>query len=305
MKKLGLATGALALLLGIILLHERWSDNRIRPTTNAELATVSVSIVNMAQNSGGSGVILSSTSNGSFILTNRHVCGVVKNGGLVRTDDGKLNTVVSYKPSQTHDLCLIQIAENLGTGVNLAADSLNYYEPAFIVGHPALLPTTVTAGHFSGSQIITILIGMRKCTDDDFKDPAMGFICGLVGGLPIYESYQSQLVTATIMPGSSGSPIFNKKGELTGLAFAGQGSLGYAMAVPPDYVRFFLNVEAKTLKAIRPSYQSTAAPTEDASLHDSVVKLNQACQKAKDEKVNTNGLCLENTLTGDDLIHRN
>ncbi len=304
MKNLDLRlAGALALLALISISLNGCSDsNSTHPTSDAELASVSVAITNMAQNHGGSGVILRSSNTGSLILTNRHVCGVVKNGGLVKTDNNKLNTVVTYSPSQTHDLCLITVAENLHIGVRLASETPEDYTPAAIVGHPGLLPTTVTRGHFSGSQIITLLTGMRECTDKDLEDPGMAFLCDMLGALPVFESYQAQHVTATIMPGSSGSPIFNRRGNLTGLAFAGMGQLGYAFAVPSEYVRFFLSNELPQLHGIKPSYQSGINLEEASNLHDIGFKLMEACKQARDKNLNVAKLCLDNVILGDDLI---
>ena len=150
------------------------------------------------------------------------------------------------------------MAENLGISTAVADNSPEPYKAAAIVGHPLLSPTTVTNGHFSGEQMVTLLIGKRQCTKDEMEDPAIGFFCLMLGGLPVYESYQAQHITATIMPGSSGSPIFNSNGELTGLAFAGIGGLGYALAVPPQYVRYFLKSEMKTLKPTLPNYRQDA-----------------------------------------------
>jgi len=55
------------------------------------------------------------------------------------------------------------------------------------------------------------------------------------------------LVTATIMPGSSGSGVFNEDMELSGLAFAGSGDLGYAWTVPYEDMMYFLNKELENL----------------------------------------------------------
>jgi V8-like Glu-specific endopeptidase len=43
-----------------------------------------------------------------------------------------------------------------------------------------------------------------------------------VGGIPDIMQYDSTLVTATIMPGSSGSGVYNENKELAGVVFAGR-----------------------------------------------------------------------------------
>ena len=68
----------------------------IKPKTNQEYSLTSVMITRYDGRSGGSGVILSSSKNSSKILTNAHVCEVVANGGIVRSDYEK-GIVKNYK----------------------------------------------------------------------------------------------------------------------------------------------------------------------------------------------------------------
>lgn len=203
----------------------------------------SVKILAGSRRSGGTGVILESGKLGSSILTNSHVCGLVEKGGLVETTKG-IHRVSSYQHSRYHDLCLIKVKANLGINTKVASrHPRSYYEKAFISGHPSLLPNVVTSGHFSGNQIIQVMTGFKKCTAEDMSNPNLGLMCLLLGGIPIVKEYESTLVTATIMPGSSGSGVFNSDMELSGLAFAGSGSLGYAWTVPYEDVNYFLEVE--------------------------------------------------------------
>jgi hypothetical protein len=129
------------------------------------------------------------------------------------------------------------------------------YELATVSGHPALLPNVVTQGHFSGNKIIDVFLGMRKCSKSELEDEQLGFICFFFGGLPQIRTYEAVLVTATIMPGSSGSAIYNGKKELSAVVFAGSGEIGYAYAVPYEYVLNFLNEEVKTLRPLVPNYE--------------------------------------------------
>ena len=59
---------------------------KIHPTSDKDIASTTAMITNYSENSGGSGVILTSKTYESTVLTNAHVCGVVKFGGLVITD---------------------------------------------------------------------------------------------------------------------------------------------------------------------------------------------------------------------------
>lgn len=202
-----------------------------------------VMITNKAGNSGGTGVIYKSTKDGSLVLTNAHVCGVVENGGLVRTTEGQYQ-VQSFLKSQISDLCMIFVSSDLKENTKLAKKESKVFDSVKVSGHPALLPTVMTYGHFSDRQIITVMTGTRPCTATDAEDPLNNLYCGFFGVVPVLKSYESQLVTATIMPGSSGSGVYNKNNELAGLIFAGSGDFGYGWIVTYDQVAQFLNFES-------------------------------------------------------------
>lgn len=226
-------------------------DNTIKPTTPKEASKVTVAIVRRDFRSGGSGVILSSSSKESKILTNRHVCSVVVNGGVVVTATGAQYAVTGYKKSQIHDICLITVAADLRYSTELASRAPEEFSPAAVSGHPSLLPTVVTNGHFSGKMVIDVLEEVVPCSEDDIKNNPL--LCMFFGGIPKANSYESQLVTATIQPGSSGSAVYNENGEISGLVFAGSGDLGYALIVPYEYVADFVFHEEKTLVLKKPN----------------------------------------------------
>lgn len=216
-------------------------------TTNSP-TSASVMIVNRAMNSGGTGIILNSTESSSWILTNDHVCGVVKdNGGVVRaaTGDFQVNSIVE---SQVSDLCLVNVLDNLGVNTTVSPTAPNEYDTATVSGHPALMPNVLSKGHFSGRNIIQVVTGFRDCTDADLADPNLGVLCAFLGGIPILKSYESVLVTALIQPGSSGSGVYNSKNELTNVVFAGSGPINYAWTVPYEQVTEFLSKETAHLK---------------------------------------------------------
>lgn len=212
-----------------------------------------VKITNLSGNSGGSGVIISSKKGESLILTNSHVCEVVHNGGNIHSTKG-IHSVNSYKHSLSHDICLIKVLDNLGVNTNISNRSpVHYYESAYIAGHPQLLPTVVTSGHFSGKMTVSVVTDFKKCTEEDLSNPDTAMYCVFFGGIPVIKMYESTLVTATIMPGSSGSGVFNESKELSGLAFAGSGQLGYAWTVPYEYLRDFIDFESKEIPFSKPN----------------------------------------------------
>lgn len=236
----------------------------VKPKNGQEYSFVSVMITRYDGRSGGSGVIISSSKNSSKILTNAHVCEVIKHGGIVRSDYTK-GIVKNYKVSNIHDLCLITTNNNFKVNTLLAEDSPEIYEDAAVVGHPHLLPAIVTRGHFSQKELITILVGTRPCTDADRLNPNLDMFCGFFGLIPIVKTYEAQVVSSTIMPGSSGSPVFNSKGEIAGLVFAGSGNFGYAMVVPFEYISNFFEYELDNLPSLVPTDLITADSAESES----------------------------------------
>lgn len=192
-------------------------NSLITPQTNQELFHVSVLITNMEESGGGSGVILHSEKDHSLILTNRHVCVGIGEAGIVHDSEHKKHLILEKKLDSRHDLCLIRVSGDLGVDVIIAGENPKPADDLVIVGHPMLLPTIITKGHFSDSMIISVM--------DE-------------GGIVLREAV---VASALISPGSSGSPVFNAKGELAGMVFAGFGNLSYGFLVPIDYIRSFVS----------------------------------------------------------------
>lgn len=206
------------------------------------LIRTSVTIKNMAETSGGSGVIIRSGRKGSLILTNKHVCKLIdQDGGIVEDIDHVKHVPFDIKEDTNHDLCTLRIAENMHINLRIARDEPELGDEAIIVGHPSLLPVLITKGSFSETILIKIADGMRECTEAEKVDPMTSLGCMLQGGMQIVITREARVVSATIMPGSSGSPVFNSRGELSGLVFAGSQGLSYGMIVPLGYIRRFLN----------------------------------------------------------------
>lgn len=236
------------LILGVIvslIVSISGTDGKDRPSKTKDFAKTSVMIVDAQLRSGGTGVVLRSNKISSEILTNKHVCRLVQTGGFV-IQGGNRYLVDSYKKYSKHDLCLVKIQKSLGVNTKVSDMPPTDFEDALISGHPALLPHVLTRGDFSGKQIIQLMVGLKECTKEDARGP-YGMYCFFMGGMPVLESFESQLVTGTILPGSSGSGVFNAKGEISGLVFAGNGNgLGYAFIVPHEYLVDFLSTESLT-----------------------------------------------------------
>jgi len=228
-------------ILGVVLSWAISFSSYNKPETAAEFANTTTMIVNFEKSTGGTGVILKSTSSGSVILTNKHICKLVERGGLV-IHEGRDYMVSAYKKYPKHDLCLVHVIYDLGVNTKIASYRPDDFAKASISGHPGLMPPVLTNGYFSGRERIQLIVGLKKCDKNTPKKYLM--YCFTMGGVPIIENFDSQLVTATILPGSSGSGVFNESGELAGLVFAGRGrGLMYAYIVPHEYLVDFMDIE--------------------------------------------------------------
>jgi S1-C subfamily serine protease len=217
------------------------SSKYFKPTSNKDMFKVTVEVTNFESTSGGTGSILHSSKYGSEILTNKHVCHLIEHGGLVDPPSHVKILVQDYKEDAEHDLCLIHVAEDLHINLKISDKAPELGDDIVVAGNPSLLPTVITRGHLSEGMVIPIQDGDRPCNDEDKKDPQGALICAMNNDqLPVIIYREAQLITATIMPGSSGSPVFSSKGEIIGVVFAGQQSLSYGLIVPIEAVWHFM-----------------------------------------------------------------
>lgn len=212
------------------------------PKTPKELQEVTVMITDDSGSSGGSGVIFRSGSSQSYVLTNSHVCeGLDETGGVVATSKGKY-PVEQFKRSKVHDICLIRVIADLGVSTKLAGRRPGFGEEIRVSGHPNLLPSMTTVGYSSSDLEITLLVGMEKCSEEDFtRTPGA---CVFFGGFPVIKNFTAMSSSAMIAPGNSGSGVFNTKGEIVGLAFAGVGrGVSHGLIVPLEHLKRFVSHE--------------------------------------------------------------
>ena len=205
------------------------------PKTVKELKTVTAQISNQSRTSGGSGSVVQSDQSGSLILTNNHVCEAIQPNWIV-TVNGSESKIQKIKKFNDHDLCLIKVNKDYGVSLELSKRIPKATEVSIVSGHPLMLPQVVTTGHFSDEMEIEIVVDMRPCTPEEEKQ--YGFEC--MFGMPITKKYKSQLTSNLIQPGNSGSAVFNEKGQVAGVVFAGVGEIGFNFIVPALYVSYFV-----------------------------------------------------------------
>ncbi len=206
-----------------------------------------VMVLNSAENSGGSGTIVLSEAETSYVITNAHVCGVVAHGGVISTVFGKY-PVDFYAVATKHDLCVISFtAPDLGVNTHIADTAPTVGEPITISGHPLLKPHTVTSGNLTNGQTISMVTSMRPCNELDRQGHPLE--CMILGGMPIYTKYETSMTDALVYPGSSGSAVYNNDNEIVALVFAGNGrGISQAILVPWEYIVDFAK-EDKVWKA--------------------------------------------------------
>lgn len=245
------------------------------PKTVAELKETSVRIMNLEMTSGGTGSIFRSFSNASHILTNKHVCRLIEPGGIVDYK-GKQYLITHYKKFLDHDLCLVRIAVNLNVNLEVAEKMAEESSTAIVSGHPNLLPHIVTVGHLTERMIIQLMVGIKPCTEEDVQQQPL--VCMFMGGMPVIKSLESRVISNLIKPGSSGSAVFNRKGELIGVVFAGSSrEFSYGFIVPQEHLVSFIK-RAHTIKWV-----AVGTPVNDEGVSNRVFNF-KFCEKIEEEK---------------------
>lgn len=254
---------------------------------------VTVMITNIEGTGGGSGVVVENTQSESLILTNNHVCqGALAEGGKVVTVDKREHLVTGFYTSVEHDLCLVTVSSDLGASVTIAEKTPKMYEKATITGHPSLMPNVVTTGHFSGNEIIQLIVGVRKCTEKDADNPDAAEFCAFFGVAPIIRNFSSTAVSATIMPGSSGSAVLNENGELAGLVFAGKGrGLSYAYIVPLEAIQNFMAGEYPKERPWEMVDQNEEELSDEEGFSVTIKSMQEKCLSEKTNSKNVKTLC--------------
>ncbi len=169
---------------------------------------------------GGGTASLVHTKKGNVILTNKHICEASEAGIITMLEqDGKRYYTEVLRMSQTTDLCLLKIPQDLKNerAYELAPKQPEKETPVYVFGHPYLEPLTENHGRYRHEFVLP--------EEKNEKYVLTGIYAGRLSFF--------------IRPGNSGSPVINSDGDLVGVVFAVD-QLG-GLAIPWISVVNFLN----------------------------------------------------------------
>lgn len=204
------------------------------------------------ENSWGTAFAVRTRSGKKVLITNDHVC-----DGLIadKKKDKKLNNLIydSYGNKwkmkilakyKYHDLCMLA-APRFASTLKLAVKN-NFREKVFTAGFPSIKDMTTGEGvilKMDYAEDFPYPLEPKNCKGSKYKiknilhfsvfGPVMVPTC-----LLIPPRLQTSIKSGG---GASGSPIVNKKGEVSGVVLGIAGQLGFTQVVPLKYLRNFLD----------------------------------------------------------------
>ncbi len=196
----------------------------LRVATVARIAPAVLAVFQSSTPGGGSGVLI---SHDGYALTNFHVAGEDQffKCGL---NDGNLYDAVLVGFDPTGDVALIKLVgrDDFPTATWGDSDAIHVGDWVYVLGNPFLL-----ASDFQPTTTYGIVSGVHR-----YQYPAN----------TILEYTDCLQIDASVNPGNSGGPLFNKAGELIGIngrisiAQRGRVNSGAGYAISINQIRNFL-----------------------------------------------------------------
>lgn len=229
----GLRLGtAAAIILAIAIKAPQLHGDYIRSSVGSQV----VMLTNKAGNSGGTGFAVKTPSGDVLTLTNAHVCGLADEKGQVyaKTADRRAIPIKVKESYDKADLCLLEKVPGM-TGITVAS-GVSIGEELGLVGHPKLMPLTLSRGQLIGYGDVAVLVSMEPCAEEGGMYKTVMSMFGPV----CIEISRAAYTNIPSLPGNSGSPVVNLFGHLTGVLYAGDSSVNWGILVPLEAVQDFL-----------------------------------------------------------------
>lgn len=179
---------------------------------------------------GGTGFLVKAKSGKVVLITNDHICHPSKTGTLDVYQDG--DTVAkSMKIIKTYpelDLCVVEAPR---TDKYLEVDNSYGQIPtwAYVVGHPKLLPITITEGVTGPATVIKVAVEDEYC-DQKLSHVERREVMTFFGPVQAcVAAFKVRYTSARIFGGNSGSPVIDNSGRVIGVISLGanDNSAGY------------------------------------------------------------------------------
>jgi S1-C subfamily serine protease len=216
-------------------LHKRYLRNKVGAAT----------VTLFTENSGGSGVHVQAESGKTYILTNKHVCGLAVNG-RINVRSNVTGVAISRKVvsvSREHDLCLVQPLQGVD-GLSLGG-GLEKGDTLHVIGNPRLDPLSVATGEMIDRTQIEIVTGInvdRSSCDGslmEINDPMLNMFGIFSACITKYDAIQANVIA---YPGNSGSAVVDSFGNVEAILFAGsRDAVTNQFLVPLDFIKDFLS----------------------------------------------------------------
>lgn len=182
-----------------------------------------------------------------YIITNAHVCDMYQGGSMATLllPDGSMTKSPILEVSEETDLCAIKGIESLG--VIPIGNSVSIGEGIYTVGHPHLMPLNVAPGDILGQQVFQVGLGVigMDITKEQCSKPKNRIVSvdmGMFGSMDVcIEEVNAYQTTSVTLPGNSGSPVVNWKGEVIGVLFAGDNDVHWGLVITLYDLKDFIN----------------------------------------------------------------
>lgn len=229
--KLLIAAVAVLVILGLALEAPVLHNKYIRSEVGSQVIMLS----NRAGNGGGTGFAVKAPSGEVYTLSNAHVCRI--EGGLyTQLENGRRIKMKILEVSDSSDLCLLNGLKGFD-GLDLAS-SVSIGEELGLVGHPKLMPLTVSRGQLIGYASALVLVGLGPCGEDmappTYSEQRTPF------GVACIMDVNAGFTNVVALPGNSGSPVVNIFGNVVGVLFASDTDVYWGIMVPLKEVKSFL-----------------------------------------------------------------